>query len=392
MPKRKTRLPKNTPRVLGLLAAIALGGFLIGESVRAIRSDAGRLAIARTVGMGARADVVRIVGKKIRLGLTSVSVRRDSIVETMLERGPAPVRWRVGLRSDASLMQANYALTRALEDHGALVLEAGERWTDDGAQVLRLLVGLPRRPTHELLLVRSAAPADEAAAPARVALVLYGFGDDAAEADSFFALRAPFAVAVVPGGKDGVRVLDHAREREREVVLHLPLEPINYPRVNPGPGTLLVSMSPRRVSTAVRRHLSQAGAVTAVANHMGSLATQDMTVMTALYREIKRRRIAFLHMTPAPGAVCKSLAAEMGVNYAEPDDVVDGEARQDDTKALDRRWNDLLKEARARGRMVVMMRATPLTKRWLPGALSAKRLGGVNIVPLTALLVKPGAL
>jgi polysaccharide deacetylase 2 family uncharacterized protein YibQ len=82
----------------------------------------------------------------------------------------------------------------------------------------------------------------------------------------------------------------------------------------------------------------------------------------------------------------------MGVNYAEPDEVVDREARQDDAKALDRRWSDLLKEARTRGRMVVMMRATPLTKRWLPGALAAKRLDGVDIVPLTALLVKPGAL
>jgi hypothetical protein len=42
--------------------------------------------------------------------------------------------------------------------------------------------------------------------------------------------------------------------------------------------------------------------------------------------------------------------------------------------------------------MVVMMRATPLTKGWLPQALTTRRLGGVDIVPLTALLEKPGAL
>ncbi|MGH7731935.1 MAG: divergent polysaccharide deacetylase family protein, partial [Candidatus Eiseniibacteriota bacterium] len=274
----------------------------------------------------------------------------------------------------------------------ARVLEGSERWTDDGALAVRLLIGLPRRATHEVLLVRGLAPADPAGAPARVALVLYGFGEDAAEADSFFALSAPFAVAVVPGGKSGERVLDCAHERQREVVLHLPLEPINYPRVNPGPGTLLVSMSPRHIGSTVRRQLGRAGAVTAVANHMGSLATQDMTMMTALYRELKRRRVAFLHVTPAPGAVCKTLAAEMGVNYDEPDEVVDREAREDNAKALDRRWSDLLEEARARGRLVVMMRATPLTKRWLPRALSSRRLGGVDIVPLAALLEKPGAL
>lgn len=273
-----------------------------------------------------------------------------------------------------------------------MVLEGSERWTDDGALVLRLLVGLPKRATHELLLVRGAAPVGNATEPARLALVMYGFGEDAAAADSFFALPAPFAVAVVPGGKEGDRTLDHARERQREIVLHLPLEPINYPRINPGPGTILVSMSPRRIADIVRKHFGRAGAVTAVANHMGSLATQDMTVMTALFRELKRRNVAFLHVTPAPGAVCKPLAADMGINYEEPDEVVDGEARMVNAKALDRRWNDILKEARARGRLVVMMRATPLTKRWLSQALSAKRLGGVDIVPLTALLEKPGAM
>ncbi len=393
MPKRKTRSPLVSPPVLALLAASALGLFLIGEGVRALRSDAGRLVIARTVGLGERADLVHIVGKQLRLGLAAANVPRDSVIETVLEHGAPTVRWRVGMRPGASLLQANYALTRAIEDHGATVIEGSERWADDGSQVLRLLVGLPRRPTHEVLLVRPrTVPDDGASVPAHVALVLYGFGDDAARADSFFALPVPFAVAVVPGTRTSERILLEARDRERELVLHLPLEPLNYPRINPGPGTLLVSMKPGRISATVRRYLNQAGAVAAVANHMGSLATQDMTVMTAVYRELKRRRVPFLHVTPAAGAVCRSLAADMGVNYAELDAVVDREAKRRDARALDQRWNGLLREARTRGRLVVMLRATPLTMRWLPHALEARRLGGVNMVPLAALLDKPGAL
>ena len=175
MPKRKSRSSRFDPRVLGLLAATALGLFLIGEAVRAFRSDAGRLALARTVGLGDRADLLRIVGKQLRLGLASAGVPRDSITETPLDRGAAPVRWRIGLRPTASLIQVNYALTRALEEHGAVVLDGSERWTDGGGQVVRLLVGLPRRPTHEVLIVRRrAGPDDTASDPARVALVLAG--------------------------------------------------------------------------------------------------------------------------------------------------------------------------------------------------------------------------
>lgn len=391
MPKRKTRPSILTPRVLGLVAATALGLFLVGEAVRAIRSDQGRLTIARTIGLGDRADLLRIVGKHLRQALASVSVPRDSVTETPMESGAAPMRWRVGLRPSASLLQANYAITRTLEAHGATVLEGGERWTDDGGQVVRLLVGLPRRPTHEVLIVRGRADPEAASSdPAKVALVLYGFGEDAAAADSFFALPAPFAAAVVPGTRASEHVLQRARERERELVLHLPLEPLNYPRINPGPGTLLVSMKPRRIAATVNRYLDQAGPVAAVANHMGSLATQDMTVMTAVYRELKRRHVPFLHVTPAAGAVCKSLAADLGVNYAEVDAVVDAETRTDGTKALDKRWSALLEAARARGHLVVMMRATPLTKRWLPKAVEPKRLGGVSLVPLASLIDKPG--
>ena len=58
--------------------------------------------------------------------------------------------------------------------------------------------------------------------------------------------------------------------------------------------------------------------------------------------------------------------------------------------ALDRRWDALLRAAHDRGRLIVMLRATPLTMRWLPRALEAKRLGAVAVVPLTSLLEKPG--
>ena len=391
MSKRKPRSGFSVRAGLGILAAAALALFLVGEAVRAVRSDGGRLGIARISGLGDGNELVRIVGKQLRLGLASVRVSPDSITETPLEQGAAQVRWRVGLGSSASLLQVNYAITRALEDRGAVVLQGSERWADDGSQVVRMVVGLPRRATHEVLIVRPrGGPADAAKAPARLALILYGFGDDAAAADSFFALPAPFAVAVVPGTREAERVFLRARQRQREVVLHLPLEPINYPRINPGPGAVLVSMKPGQIAARVDKYLDQAGTVAAVANHMGSLATQDATVMTAVYRTLKRRHLPFLHVTPAAGAVCKSLAASMGLNYAEPDAVLEGEAREPNAKALDRRWGALLRVAHDRGRLVVLLRATPLTMRWLPQALDPKRLGEVSVVPLTSLLEKPG--
>jgi polysaccharide deacetylase 2 family uncharacterized protein YibQ len=379
--------------MLWILAAAALLLFVAGETAFLTRSESGQLALARHLGLGDRARLNQIIGRELRRGLAAVGVPRDSVQESPADDARAPLRWRVGLKPTASLLQANYAITKTLEAGGGAVLGGRESWTSSGGQVVTLLVGLPGRATHEVRLVRATPAADDAAPePARLALLVFGLGDEPARADSFFKLPAPFAVALVAGAKTSGQIFRAAHERNREVVLQVPLEPINYPQVNPGPGTVLVTMKPAQIASTVGRYLGQAEPVAAVANHMGSLATQDMSVMGAVYRELRRSHVPFLHVNPVAGAVCKSLASEVGVVYEEPDLVLDREARDDDARALDRRWKEVLAEARERGRLVVMVRATPLTMKWLPRALEPKRLPGVSVVPLASLLRKPATL
>ncbi len=389
---RKRHKPGLRPTRLGLIVLGAVALFLAGEAFLLSRSDRGRLKLARQFGIGDRSQVVRVIGRSVREALATCGVASDSIHESLLTQGASPpVRWRIGIEPEASLLQANYAVTQALEERGAAVIEAREAWTPRGA-TLTMKVGLPKRATHELVLVRALRlDAESEPEPARLSLVLFGFRDEAAAADSFFALPASFAVALSPGTEHSGDLFRFAHRREREVVLHLPLEPINYPSVNPGPGTLLVTMKPARIARDVRRYLDQAAPVSAVANHMGSLATQDMTVMTAVYRELRKQQVPFLHVNPAAGAVCRPLASEMGVQYLEPGFVIDGETRVKDTRQLEKSWKEALAEARHRGQLMVLVRATPLTYRWLPKALEAKRLGDVRVVPLSAMLRRPGA-
>ena len=42
--------------------------------------------------------------------------------------------------------------------------------------------------------------------------------------------------------------------------------------------------------------------------------------------------------------------------------------------------------------MIVWLRATPRACAWLPGAAAAKRLQGVDLVPLSSLLARPSEL
>jgi len=377
-------------RTVILLTAGAALVFLAGEAWKLAHSDSGRLLLAARFGFGDRARVTQIVGREIRRGLLAAGVPPDSIREEPAAAGEAAVIWRVGLRPDASLIQTNYAVSQFMTSAGAEVLDGSERMGANGETIVILRVGLPRRPLHEVRLVRARPPREgEPRENARVAVVLYGFTDVAEQADAWFALPVPFAAAILPAGPASARLFQSAAAHQREVVLHLPLEPLHYPRVDPGPGTVLVTMSPSRITALLRKHLDQAGTVVAVANHMGSLATQDMTVMTAIYRELKRRGLPFLQVRPAAGSVCKTLASSVGVIYLEPDAVLDTETRGPSTRALDQAWNAALARARSRGHLVVLMRATPLVRSWLRGATSGSRLEGVNLVPLASLIGRP---
>jgi polysaccharide deacetylase 2 family uncharacterized protein YibQ len=388
--------PKSSPSFRGtiVLTVAALVMFAIGEALVLTRTDFGWLAAARYLHVGDEARVTQIIGKHIRHALEVAGVPQDSIRQSVRASGRPGVRWRVGLTPHASLLQVHYAIAQVLQGQGATILSGREEVGRHSETIVTLLAGLPGRALHEVELVRFRAARDAPTTPGvgRIAIVVFGFGDDPKSALRFFDVRAPFAVALPPGHPWSGSVFQAARERQREIVLHLPLEPLDYPRVQAGPGAILVTMSSARISSTVRRYLDQAGPVTAVANLMGSLATQDMAVMTAIYRELRRQGLPFLEVTPSAGSVCKSLAADLGVAYDRPDAVLDAEARSQVAKALDARWKQVLESTRRRGQSIVMVRATDLTHEWLPVALTPKRLDGVEVVPLTALLRRPIAL
>ena len=406
MPKRRSSKssPSSTPRILAVLAVIALLLFAGGELFSWSRADSGRLWWAAHTGLGDRPHLVRIVGKQVHAALDRFGVPRSGIQETVLEpggsgSGGAAMRWRVELPRESSPTQLNAAISRAVESVGARVLSGRESILDGGGQAVTLRVGLQRRATHEIVLIRPGRvepkptrgePVPLPAEPlARLALVLFGIGEDQALAAQVCGRAEVFSVAVPAVDLHGRAVMKLARKSNREIVLQIPMEPERYPRQNPGPGTLLVNMSPRRIENDARRYLEEADGVVAAANLMGSFATQDETFMTAVYAAVKRANMSFLHIQPAPRSVCRTLAATQGIAYDEPDALLDAEARHNDLRALDRSWDAALEAARTRGHAIVLVRVTAATAKWMDAALAPKRLEGVVLSPLTQVIRRP---
>ncbi len=269
MPKRRSSSKNGRMLpVLGLLAALALLLFGGGELFAFARSDAGRFFFWRHLHLGDRAHAIRIVGRHVREGLAAAGIPAARVREEVVPSGPGPaVRWRVELPRGGSPTQVNFAVTQAVEKLGAEVLAAREERGKDGAIAVTMTLGLPGRPTHELVVLRpGVAPESEEANETRVAIVLFGLADDPASAGALLARGEPFAVIAPAIGKERDAIVKRARASNRELVLQVPMEPEDYPRANPGPGTLLVNMPAGRIGKLTRDYLQQAGTVAAVAN------------------------------------------------------------------------------------------------------------------------------
>jgi len=390
--RRSAAKSGRAPFLVGAIVAGALLLFLAGELFAWFVSDSGRLTVWRHLHLGDRAHAVRLIGKRISLGLDRAGVHADA-VHTEARGGEGPsLRWTVALPREAPPLLVNHSVTRAVESGGAAVLSGRETRGADGALTVTLVVGMPGRPTHEVRLVRPGRDDDDAPAPTpRLAVLLIASSEDDSLLVAACARPEVFAVGAPATGEGRSAPLRAAHEHGREVVLFMPMEPENYPRVNPGPATLLVNMSAGRIGQALRREVEVADPVVAVANLMGSFATQDEPFMTAVYEELRREQLPFLHVGAVPRAVCRPLAARVGAAYDEPDATIDGDARRGDVRAMDRTWDAAIDLARRRGQALVLVRLTPKSATWFARALDGKRLRGVELSPLSRVIRRPPA-
>lgn len=402
MPKRRSAAATGrTPLILGALAILALLVFAGGELFAFLSSDLGRVLLYRHLHLGDRAHVVRLIGKRVHEGLKDAGVAPSETKEAP-GSGTAALRWTVLLSRSGSPMKANAAITREIERGGAVVLSGRERTLERDGLAVTLVVGLPGFPTHEVVIERPGLPAkepehargrkdDDADEPPAeetpaIALVLFGFGESETVDRAILGREQPFAVALSAADDRHKKLLRVAKGGGHEIVLLVPMEPERYPTTNPGPGTLLVSMSGAKIESMTRNYLRESGGAIAVANYMGSMATQDEPFVRALYRALQKEGVGFLHLSPAPRSVCRAMAASEGVAYDVPDFSLDAETKAGREKALTAAWTAVLERATNHGDALVMMRATPAALAFLDAQLAKKGGPGFRLVPPSSVL------
>jgi uncharacterized protein len=234
--------------------------------------------------------------------------------------------------------------------------------------------------------VGAVAPLEESPSGARLALVIDDFGGNLRRAQEFLELEVPITPAILPYLPASLEVAHLARERGRPFLVHLPMEPAGYPRVNPGRGALLRTMSEEEVRRSVREALASLPGAAGVNNHMGSRLTELREPMDWLMGVLRTNSLFFLDSRTSARSVAGTAARDAGLDWIRRDVFLDNE---EDVDAIGVQLDLALERAKQNGTAVAIGHPYPVTleaiKRWIPRMKEAE----VEVVPIDALLLRP---
>ena len=218
----------------------------------------------------------------------------------------------------------------------------------------------------------------------RVAIVILDLGlSSAATEAAIQGLPAGVTLAFSPYAENLSNWLNLSRASGHEALLGLPMEPANFPARDPGPRTLLTSLSPRENLDRLDWVLGRVSGYVGVTNNMGSRFTASAEALRPVLTTLRDRGLVFVDARTTPRSVAASVATSLGLPRAINDRLIDQQAAR---APIDAMLADVEKVAMETGNAVAMGQPYPVTlerlANWLP-TLEAK---GIALAPITALL------
>jgi len=215
----------------------------------------------------------------------------------------------------------------------------------------------------------------------KAALIIDDMGHDRAIAEKIMALDVPITVSILPFSPFKKHVVRLAKARHIEIMLHLPMEPEEYPRIDPGPGALLTTMTPDELIVQLNKDLDAVQGIKGVNNHMGSKMTGVSTRMYQIFSILKKRNLFFIDSRTTPRTLCKPSARLLQIPFSERDVFLD---HRQDAAFIQKQIDRLIRIAQKKGHAVAIGHPYPVTYRVLRRNLPNLKKH-VTIVPASEL-------
>jgi len=237
------------------------------------------------------------------------------------------------------------------------------------------------------LYARAAAPLQGKKDGPRVAIVIGGLGVSAhVTRQATEKLPGPVTFAFTPYGTDVEGMVTRARAAGHEVLLQAPMEPFDYPDNDPGPQTLLTTLSLDQNADRLHWLMSRFQGYVGIANYMGARFTSTEAVLAPVLKEVSRRGLIYVDDGSSPRSLAGQIASANNLPFARAEILLDAVTT---TAHIDRALARLEALAREHGSAVGMASALPASIERIAQWAKAAEGRGIVLVPVTAVAIKP---
>ncbi len=232
-----------------------------------------------------------------------------------------------------------------------------------------------------------AVPVAPAEGRPRIAIVIDDLGPAQAASLRAAELPGPLTLALLPYA-DGLPALAAAAHAAgHELLVHMPMQPIDLAHNNPGPGALLIDLGEAELAARLEANLASFAGYVGINNHMGSAFSTYGPGLELVMARLKAGGLLFLDSRTIGNSQAERHALDAGVPALGRDVFLDNEP--DDPAAI---WAQLrLTEqiALKHGQAVAIGHPHAATLAALAAWLPELEARGFQLVPVSALAVEP---
>ncbi len=217
-----------------------------------------------------------------------------------------------------------------------------------------------------------------------ISIVVDDFGDISGNLlDGFFELDKNVCFAIFPDQKHSVTTMQRASSQGRETLIHVPMEPIGYPRINPGENAILVQHSDSQISRMLNDFIETLPDAIGINNHMGSLATTDTGVMQAVMNTLREHDMAFLDSRTTNVSVAYQVAQKSHIKAFRNDIFLDSPNISQST--MEAKLNQIMRLSGSQNHVIAITHCHSADKlEYLKSFISRLKKAGFTLIPLSA--------
>jgi hypothetical protein len=216
-----------------------------------------------------------------------------------------------------------------------------------------------------------------------LAIVIDDIGYDRSALNDLLQIDAPITISILPHCRYSIESAEKSHQAGREILLHLPMEPLGYPEKNPGEGALLTEMDNERLRMELAGDLESVPYLIGVNNHMGSKLMENGPKLRKIFNLLKEKELFFLDSRTTANSKAKEAADATGIGFVSRDVFIDNGQNAEET------YNNMRKALREHtdwNKKVLIGHPYPSTTSALKRIVKELPSEGIEIVPISKIL------